>query len=98
MAIQFVQQKKKQIYLIIILVGVVLATALVLWQGHRLQDLSNMILRSSSDNLDLPQHPEITIDFDVLEREDVKELTPFEEISPFDGETGRENPFLRKED
>jgi len=97
MAIRFIQEKKKQVYLILILVVMVLITILILWQGHRLQDLSAIIPRSSAHNLNLPRYPEITIDFEILDREDLKELTPFEEISPFDGETGRENPFLRRE-
>jgi hypothetical protein len=99
MAIKFIQaEKKRQVYLILILVGMVLVTILVLWQGHRLQDLVSIIPRSSSENLNLPRYPEISIDFDVLERKDLKELTPFAEIAPFDKEAGRENPFLRKED
>jgi len=98
MAIKFIQEKKKQVYLIAALVAVVLITIVVLWQGDNLRNFSSIMPKSSIENLNLPQNEEITINFDILEREDLKELTPFEEISPFEGEAGRENPFLRKKD
>jgi len=34
------------------------------------------------------------IDFSVLESEILKEFEPFEKVPPFEGEVGRENPFL----
>jgi len=34
------------------------------------------------------------IDFSFLESPALKELLPFEEISPFEEKVGRENPFL----
>lgn len=42
-----------------------------------------------------PKKPEkLVINFGLLEDPKIKELQPFEEIKPFEGEIGRENPFL----
>ncbi len=36
----------------------------------------------------------VQINFNVLNREDLKNLTTFEKVSSFEGEIGRENPFI----
>jgi cell division protein YceG involved in septum cleavage len=97
MAIRFIQEKKKQKYLMIVLVVMVLIIVLVLWQGKNLQNFANIIPQPSTQDLNIEQYREITINFDVLKKEELKNLVPFEEIAPFEGETGRENPFLPQE-
>mgnify|MGYP000855552861 FL=1 len=37
---------------------------------------------------------EVNINFDVLNSPLLEQLTPFTKISPFDGQIGKENPFL----
>lgn len=37
---------------------------------------------------------EIKINFEILENPDLDKLQLYEEISPFEGEIGRENPFI----
>ena len=36
----------------------------------------------------------VEIDFAVLENPILEQLKPFEGVTPFDGEAGRENPFI----
>lgn len=41
-----------------------------------------------------PSFREPKIDFTILQSQALKDLESFEGIKPFDGETGRENPFI----
>lgn len=91
MPIKFVEEKKRQKYLIMVFVAVALTSAVVVWQGYfKKEELSptpGFLFR------------EIKIKFDVLEGPVLKELQPFEEISlegllPFETNIGRENPFI----
>jgi hypothetical protein len=98
MAIVFVQQKNSQKNLILVLIGVLLFTAFVLYQGFfkksPAESLSEQTLLSS-------QIREIKIDFNVLKNPLLENLQPFAEIAPLEvststkyGKVGRENPFL----
>lgn len=92
MAIPFIQKRKKQKNLTLILVALIIITGLVVWWGF---------FRSSET---APPSPEIEIierieiDFSVLEEPIVKDLESFEEIGSFEWATsdipGRENPFV----
>ena len=89
MAIQFIQKKKKQKYLILIFGAVLLITAVVLWYGFFRGEKIKLV------PLVVTVAPrEIRINFEFLESSVLKELQPFEEIPFFDKETGRKNPFL----
>jgi hypothetical protein len=98
MAIVFVQQKNNQRNLIIVLVGVLLITLLVLYQGF----FKKSSLESSFEQTSLSgQTREIKIDFTVLKNPLLENLQPFAEIAPLEiatstkyGKVGRENPFL----
>lgn len=35
----------------------------------------------------------INIDFSIFDSEEFKNLTPFQDVSPFEGKVGREDPF-----
>ena len=87
MAIQFEEQKKKQRYLLWILLVALLIIAVVIWYGF--------FIKSEQDSLIVVVPPrEIKIDFRILENPFLQESQLFEEISPFEKETGRNNPFL----
>lgn len=93
MAIIFIQKRKKQVYLLIALVILVLAIIVVWWSFFK--GKKPIALPSVIPELVVSGYPEIKINFEVLERPEMKEFIPFEEISPFEEEVvGRENPFL----
>jgi len=88
MPIDFIQQRKKQKYLTIIVAAVFIITAVILWFGYfrKAEPVSEIIPSLSSIK-------EIKIDFDVLENPFLQESQIFEKILPFEGEIGRKNPF-----
>jgi len=88
MAITFTQEKKKQRYLILILAVAILTGLGVVWWGF----FSIPSEEAAPPSLTFQK---VQINFDVLNREDLKNLTPFERVPPFEAEVGRENPFLR---
>lgn len=89
MAIAFIKKRKRQKYLGLIAVVVVVGSLIILWYGY---------FRKEKQPLPTPAvsgpYREIKVDFGILENPLLKEFQPFEKISPFEGETGRENPFL----
>ncbi len=89
MAIAFIQKRKKQTYLIIALVIIVLVITVVLRQGF-LKEKKLIVIPGPL----VPEYPKIEINFGVLEKPELIEFIPFEEIFPFEEEVGRENPFL----
>jgi len=88
MPINFVQQRKKQKYLIIIVAAVFVITAVILWFGYFRKP--GLVLEEAS----VSSIKEIKIDFDVLENSFLQESEIFEKTPSFEGEIGRENPFL----
>jgi len=89
MPVNFIQEKKKQKYLIISFGIILLVSFVVLWFGYFKKTKSVF-----------PQIPinhyyrEIKINFDVFKNALLKEFQPFEKATPFEGEKGRDNPFL----
>lgn len=88
MAITFLQQEKRQKYLILILVGVILLTFFVVWRGFLFKPKAVLAPTIS-------EPPEIEINFQTLKSPLLKELQPYQEIEPLlEEEMGRENPFI----
>jgi len=87
MAVNFIEQKKRQKYLILVFLIIIVITGVVLWFGYFKKEKPVSLS---------PKTPfrEIRIDFDILESPFLKEMQPFERIPFFEGEEGRENPFL----
>lgn len=81
------QVKKKQRYLVLILILSLLGIGFVVWY--------KFLPKQSTGSHVLPQKlPEIKIDFDVLKNPLLLKLSPFEGIPPFNPEdAGRSNPF-----
>lgn len=78
-----------QKYLPYILIGMLLITAIVVWQGFFKKEKPIL-----PEIIFIPQ--KIEIDFECLEDPILRELQPFEKIKPFEEgtEIGRKNPFL----
>jgi len=88
MAITFLEKRKRLKSLMPVLVLIVLLTAVVVWRGFFVEA-----------PLAVPERPlkpiqEVSINFQVLENPALEELQLFEKTSPFEGEIGRENPFI----
>lgn len=88
MAIAFIKEKRKQKYLLLVCGVSVLVMIIIIYGGF-----------FRKEKIATPVEPlfikkTIFINFDVLRNPTLKEFYPFEEISPFEGEKGRENPFL----
>lgn len=81
------QEKKKQRYLILILILAVLSTAFIVWY--------RFLPKHPSAPRILPEKPpKIIINFDILKNPLLANLAPFEGIPPFNpDEAGRSNPF-----
>jgi len=92
MSVDFVSEKKKQKYLIILFLIIVAISFLILWFGYLKE--KGPVSVPVSMFVHNPYCPEIKIDFSVLRSASLKDLQPFEEFVPFQGEKGRDNPFL----
>ena len=89
MAILFLEKTKKQKYLIIVFLVVILITALVIWRGFFIKE------KPSEKVISKPKR-EIQIDFETLKNPMLEEFQPIEKIIPLgpEIEIGRENPFI----
>lgn len=85
MALTFIEPKKRQKYLIFILIVVILGIVFLVW---------NYFLVKPSLPPQPVQPPEIKINFEILKNPVLDELQLFEGISPFEEEIGRDNPFI----
>jgi hypothetical protein len=101
MAIIFIQQRKKQKYLIILIAIALIILIFVWWNFLIKPNKETPVITEKTFTL-----KEVKINFDVFNNPLLKELQPLEEITPFvesiatpsqEGVTekiGRENPFL----
>jgi len=87
MAITFIQEKKKQRYLLVILGAVVLSTLAVIWWSFSGGEMPQPAVPQ------IVSLPEVVINFDVLKSPQLEELQAFEEIPAFEDKIGRNNPF-----
>lgn len=88
MAINFLQERKKQKYLLLLSALVIALTLLVIWWGFFRKEAPVV---PSSQFFTFPQ---LRINWSLLESLQLEKLQPFEEIKPFEKEIGRKNPFL----
>lgn len=87
MAITFQEQIKKQRNLIFIFLIVVLITVFIIWRGYRVEE---GLLEVSV----FERFQRIEIDFEILRNPLLDQLQLIEKTLPFEGEIGRENPFI----
>ena len=85
----FLEKTKKQKYLLIVFLVVILITALVIWRGFFIKE------KPSEKVISKPKR-EIQIDFETLKNPILENFEPVEKIIPLgpEIEIGRENPFL----
>jgi hypothetical protein len=89
MAIIFIEQIKKQKYLIWVFGIVILITVFVLWKGFLAKEKPPEV-----GVIPIPTK-KIEINFEIFKNPLLEELQPIEKIIPEAGiEPGRENPFL----
>ncbi len=89
MVVEFRQQRKKQKLLLIAVIVVLLITAVILYFGF-FKKVKVTVIGAVPENL----IKEIDVDFSVLEDPFFDILVTFEPIPEYDGEIGRENPFI----
>lgn len=88
MAVDFVEKKKKQRYLVFVVIGILAVSAVILWFGY---------FRTPKE--EVSQEPvfivkkNIRINFGLLESPLMKALVLFEKTPDYEGDLGRENPF-----
>jgi len=90
-AITFLEKRKRLQYLFPILGVVILITVFTLWKGFFAKEKIEFI--EVGYPLDRVLVKEIEIDFETLKSPELEELQLFEEVPPYEGEIGRENPF-----
>lgn len=89
MAITFAQEKKRQRYLILVLALVILLILIVIWRGLFWEGTPQP---TSVLPAFVPR--KVEINWEALKSPQLEEFHPFEQIPPFEGEIGRENPFI----
>ena len=89
MAITFLQAKKRQRYLVLTLALTIFVILIIVWQGF----LKGKEVPARTLVPFLPPE-KVLIDWQTLKDPQVAALQTFEQILPFEGEVGRENPFI----
>ena len=89
MTINFPKQTKRRSYLFLFFLILAVLVVILIWQGY-------LIKIKIKAPLVLPPAPlpKIEINYEILESPILKDLQSFEEIKPFEGQAGRENPFI----
>jgi len=91
MAIVFLEKKQRQKYLLTALVALIVIVPIIIWGVFA----ANPNAGNPPDVVSRPQ--KININYEVLKSVSLKELVSFEAIKAFEGEVGRENPFVAPE-
>jgi len=86
MAITFIEPKRKQQYLILLLIMIILGVLFLIW--------NYFLAKPPSATLKPTLPSEIKINFEILKNPILEELQLFEKISPLEEGIGRENPFV----
>jgi len=79
--------KKRQKYLIVVFVLIIFLIVFLVWNFFLAGPPKPLLFEP------IPP-PEIKINFEILEDPALDEFRLYEIISPFEGEIGRENPFI----
>jgi len=89
MAIVFLEKTKKQRYLIIFFLALILIASFIVWRGF-------LIKEKPPEKVISKPVRKIEIDFEVLKNPILKEFQPVEKMIPLgpEVEIGRENPFV----
>jgi len=106
MAVDFIQKNRKQKYLLFIVLGLAVVTFIILWFGYfnkeeELPTVEGVYIEKKNEE-ELPtvegvyiEKKNVKINYELLENPLLKELVPFESAPSYDGNLGRENPFVK---
>lgn len=91
----YLTQQKKQKIMMWIFIAVLVITAAIIYFGFlkdkiKIGGVSIPVFNSETANI---ISENINVDFDVLDKKELKNLIPFEDAFPFKGKVGREEPF-----
>lgn len=86
MVITFIEPKRRQQYVFLLLIVVILGISFLIW--------NYFIIKPSPSILKPTPPPEIKINFEILKDPILEKLQLFEKIPPFKEKIGRENPFV----
>jgi len=91
----FTNQQKKQKYMIWVFVAVLIITLTVIYFGFLKDKISigRISIPVFGQDVGNTAIGNININFNMLDRKEFKELTPFDDAVPFSGKVGREEPF-----
>ena len=87
MALTFLKERKKRKYFLWIIFGVIIFVAIIYFG-------KDYLVKPSLSSPPPPKKKTVEINYEALKNPVLGELQPFEEIPSFEGEVGRENPFL----
>jgi len=90
MAVNFVEKKRKQQYLLFAVLGVLAVAFVILWFGY-----FNKPVQAPPPEEIVISKKTIVINYDILENPVLKALVPFVETPLYEGDLGKENPFLK---
>lgn len=94
MAVQYIREKTKQKYYLMAFGVVLIITLVILYFGF-FQGKFTFQTQPVATSLPATVRSELKIDFDFLESQELKDMELFESIPAFDGEVGREEPFIK---
>lgn len=89
MAITFLEKRKRLRYLFSVLAIIILIAIIVIWRGFFVKEPEDVLPPIEKKSV-----KKIEIDFQTLKKPFLEELQPLEAIPSFEGEVGRENPFI----
>ncbi len=90
MAVNFIEKKRKQQYMLFIALGVIVVAFIILWFGY-----FNKSTQAPTPEEVVINRKNIVIDYSILESPILKTLVPFQETPLYEGDLGKENPFLK---
>lgn len=91
MAVNFIEKKKKQKYLVFIVLGIAGVTLIILWFGY----FNKPVADPTPEEKDIVKK-NININYSILGSPFLKALILFQETPLYEGEIGKDNPFLKQ--
>lgn len=91
MAVNFIEKKKKQQYMLFAALGILAVTLVILWFGY-----FNKPVQAPSPEEVIISREDISINYGVLENPILKALIIFTQTPLYEGELGKDNPFLQQ--
>jgi hypothetical protein len=90
MAVNFIEKKKKQQYMLYVVLGILAVTFVILWFGY-----FNKPVQAPTEEEIVINKKNIVVDYNILENPLLKSLIPFMGTPLYEGQLGKDNPFLK---